>query len=125
MHLLLEHFNNFIPHDAVIDYRTCDLSLHIVLEGQARLRELTQDHCEGGILIVNVEAERNLLRTISGQYGHSAYSLHNSLDKAIIAGLRCHVSNDLPRFRYDGRWSYMLADRHVVGLLTYEPAKLL
>ena len=48
-----------------------------------------------------------------------------SLDKALIAGFDCYVSKDLPRFTEDSRWSYMLADSHVVGLLTYEPAKLL
>ena len=69
MHLLLEHFSKFI--DAVIDFRNSDLSLDIVLEGQVRLHELTQDHCENGMLIVNIASERTLLRSIHAQHGHT------------------------------------------------------
>jgi len=121
MHILLEHFNKDVPPDNLIDYRTCTLTLEMVIEGRARLYELTQANCKGGVLIVNIESERSLLWNICDRYRQFTDELY----KTTIAGFECHVSNDLPRFTEDSRWNYMLSDDHIVGILTYEPAKLL
>ena len=121
MHLLLEHFNKVAPPDDIIDYRTCTLTQEMVEEGGARLRALTQHKCHNGILIVNHEAERSLVRNIRNRYPQFTDELY----KTTVVGFDCYISNDLPRFTEDSRWNYMLADQHVVGIITYEPAKLL
>lgn len=126
MQHLLEHFNCTVPKFTIIDYRDNSLSLDIILEGSRALQELTQYNADTGFLIINSKTERDLLRNLHADRMSRFYnSLHGLVNDYIIAGFRCSVSNDLPRFASHVRWSYMLSNEQLVGILTYEPPKTL